>query len=471
MRYLFVTWGGGGNLPPELAIAHRLVERGHEVRFLGHRSQEVAVKDAGCGFSPFERAPDSDCSRPDTSLLKDWEAGSPPKLFAHLRERLFFGPAGEFAADVLTELDRRPADAVAADWMLFGAHAAAEKSGLPSVALWHTPYSLPTLDVPPMGPGFDLAKGWPARLRHKALRAMGARLWNKGLPTLNAARAGIGLAPLNSVFEQFDRLDRVLVMTSEAFDFAAVSGARLPSNVRYVGPQVDLGPEARGPALSSDDRPLVLVSFSTTYQAQESLVPRVVAALGMLPVRALVTTGPALQLGRAVPANVEVKSWVPHADVLPRTDLVITHAGMGTVMASLAHGVPLLCLPMGRDQLDVTARVVHAGVGRRLSPKASEADIAAAIHDALGDRSLALNAGGLARRIRDEIASDRAVAEMEGLTAHGTVEEPDRPRGRVGRYATDAPRRQTSERGAIGGHGRGSNTASHAARAGLRPAG
>jgi MGT family glycosyltransferase len=413
MRYLFVTWDGGGNLPPELALARRLVERGHEVRFLGHRSQQAAVEKAGSRFSPYEQAPDCDASRADGALIKDWQAGSPPELFGWLRERLFFGPAQAFAADVLAELERHPADAIATDFMLYGAHAAAERSGLPSAALYHTVYAPPTADVPPFGPGLDLPTSAAEREQHEAGRAMAHQIWNEGLPTFNAARAGIGLPKLKSVFEQFDRLDRVLVMTSRAFDFAAFNGTRLPANVRYVGPQLELGPNGRGPI--GDGRPLILVSFSTTYQAQLPLLQRVLAALGTLPVRALVTTGPALELDGALPANVEATSFVPHTEVLPHTDLVVTHAGMGSVMASLAHGVPLVCLPMGRDQLDVAARVVHAGAGRRLSAAAREAEIAAAIRDALADRGLAASAGRLAAAISDELASDHAVAELEAL--------------------------------------------------------
>ncbi len=63
-------------------------------------------------------------------------------------------------------------------------------------------------------------------------------LWNEGLPTLNDVRAGLDLEPMGDVLEQFDRLDRVFVLTSAAFDFGAITGAALPANVRYVGPQV-----------------------------------------------------------------------------------------------------------------------------------------------------------------------------------------------------------------------------------------
>jgi MGT family glycosyltransferase len=124
----------------------------------------------------------------------------------------------------------------------------------------------------------------------------------------------------------------------------------------------------------ADDHPdpLVLASFSTTFQDQRDLARRVLEALDGLRVRCLLTSGPALNLdGIRIPPNVEACGFVPHAAVLPHADLVVTHAGLGTVHAALASGVPLLCIPDGRDQNDNAARVVAAGVGRRARRKAS----------------------------------------------------------------------------------------------------
>jgi MGT family glycosyltransferase len=267
--------------------------------------------------------------------------------------------------------------------------------------------------VPPFGPGLDLPRSEEERQAHKEARQQSLAGWNLGLPALNATREGIGLPPLGSVLQQLDRVERVLVMTSAAFDFAAISGARLPDNVRYVGPQVEVADARR----DLEEPPLVLVGFSTTYQAQEELVRRVIAALGTLPARALVTTGPALELEESLPPNVETSAWVSHTEVLPRTSLVITHAGMGTVMASLAHGVPLVCIPMGRDQNEVAARVVHGEAGLRLGRDADEAAIAKTVREALSDPALTAGSARLAAAIREEVAADRALAELETLAA------------------------------------------------------
>jgi UDP:flavonoid glycosyltransferase YjiC (YdhE family) len=333
VRYLFVTVDGGGNLYPALALAARLAARGHEVRFLGNRSQRGPIERAGFGFAPFRLAPDIDATASDDNRIKDW-AQDQAAVFAALCDHVWFGPAARFAADVTAEIERDRADALAVDYFLFGALAGAERAGVPAAALWHTTFG-----------EFDAL--------------------NQGLPALNAARSTIGLPPLRTVFGQYRRAARVLVLTHESFDFA-IKPVELPDNVRHVGPQVLPGSGA-WPA-GDERRPLVLVGLSTTYQAQEDLLRRVIAALGSLPVRRLVTTGPAVGVPPDLPGNVEVSAWIPHADVLPHAALVITHAGMGTVTAAMVHGVPMVCLPMGRDQDGNAARVEHLGLGRVLRP-------------------------------------------------------------------------------------------------------
>ena len=44
---LFVTWDGGGNVPPAVGIAQELQRRGHAVRFVGHARQHDSLAAAG----------------------------------------------------------------------------------------------------------------------------------------------------------------------------------------------------------------------------------------------------------------------------------------------------------------------------------------------------------------------------------------------------------------------------------------
>jgi UDP:flavonoid glycosyltransferase YjiC (YdhE family) len=134
------------------------------------------------------------------------------------------------------------------------------------------------------------------------------------------------------------------------------------------------------------DRPFVLVSLSTSFQNQHAVLQRLCTALAPLAVEALVTTGPNMPTeGFEAGGAVELREFVPHDRVMPIADLVITHAGHGTVMAAAGAGVPMLCLPMGRDQPDVAARVKAVGLGRVINPQASAETIREAVVALLAD--------------------------------------------------------------------------------------
>jgi len=147
----------------------------------------------------------------------------------------------------------------------------------------------------------------------------------------------------------------------------------VPNHVRYVGPILDDPQWAepwKAPWSERNRNPLVLVGFSSTFQDQAPVLQNVVTALGGLPVRALVTLGEMLPDGEVQPtASVVVVRSAPHREIRRQASLLITHCGHGTTMKALTAGVPIVCIPMGRDQNDTAARVVHVGAGVRLRPR------------------------------------------------------------------------------------------------------
>jgi MGT family glycosyltransferase len=381
--FLFVLWAGGGNVPPQLTLARRVAERGHDVRVLAPAVLRQRIEAAGLAFEPYVDAPEHDEAVPARSLIRDFEARTPMGAATRTRERLLVGMAGPIARDVRRILDRGTVDVVASDLMLLGGLFAAEAAGVPSAMLVHTIYPFPRRGVPPFGMGWTPGAGLAARARDAVGTAMFRRFYESpALPQLNAVRSELGLPVIDSFDDMLARVGEILVLTSPAFDFAGP----LPSNARYVGPQVDDAGAAPGwtpPWPEDDRRPLVAVGLSTTYQAHGRLLQRAVDALGRLPVKAFVSTG-SLQVER-VPANVFVAPYAPHARLLPMTDVVVTHAGLGTVHAALEHGKPLVCLPLGRDQGDNAARLVHRGAAIRLSAGAGADRIAAAVSKVLED--------------------------------------------------------------------------------------
>ena len=245
---------------------------------------------------------------------------------------------------------------------------------------------------------------------------------------LNAARQAHGLEPLADVYQQMLGADQILVQTSPRFDFTSPF---LPSKVHYVGPELGDPAWSRAgngasaaraaarwqPPFAADDRrPLVLVGLSSTFQDQVPTLRRIVGVLSRLEVRAVVTLGPSLDPDEVPGAsNVVVVRTAPHAEVLEHAALLITHCGHGTTLKGLAAGVPLVCLPMGRDQNDTAARVVFAGAGLRLKPSASERRIGAAVERVLGEPSYGAAAKRLAQAIAARDGCEDAVGVLERL--------------------------------------------------------
>jgi MGT family glycosyltransferase len=340
-RFLFVTWDGGGNFVPALRIAGVLAARGHEIVFSGQRSLARRVERRGFAFHAFERVP-------------EWTAG----LSIEEERPAFAGllSGADTAEDVTVAIDRVEPDAIVVDCMLAGGLAAAERSRVPAAALVHV-------------------------LDHACSEGILARSFSAMMPVVNDTRSGLGLAPVATYADLLAPMTLVLVTAVELLDLPA---SKLQDNVRYIGPAFDEEPQTTVPDLPADDRPLVVVSFSTTYQHQEKPLQRVADALAELQVHGIMTLGDVLEPDvLSLPPNVAVRVFAPHDILLPRASLVVTHAGLGTVMAALAHGVPLVCMPMGRDQ-DANARRIEArGAGLTLPVEAGVPEIAQTIAEVL----------------------------------------------------------------------------------------
>ena len=421
MRFLFALWDGGGAVPPELGIARRLIARGHDVRVIADPTLRDQVVALGAGFTPWDAAPHRTTGAAFEDPVKDWEVRNPISMLGRIRDRLLAGPAGAMAADTAAELAGHAPDALVADYFLFGAMIPAQAAGLPVAALVPNIWALPTRGTPPLGPGFPLARGPLGRGRDALLTALTNRMFARGLPVLNAARAEYGLAPLTSFYDQVLTAQLIVVLTSPTFDYAA---PLVPDNVRYVGPVLDEPAWVQPLSLPEPDdpRPLVLVALSSTFQDQAALIQRIIDALSGLPVRAVVTTGPALDPARfSASESVRVVQSAPHGPLIDRAALVVTHCGHGTTLKSLAAGVPMVCIPMGRDQDDTAARVVHHGAGVRLPPRASTQQIRAAIQKVLANDEYRLAATRLADVIAAECAASTLVDDLESLATTGAT--------------------------------------------------
>jgi MGT family glycosyltransferase len=372
--------GRRGNLAPTLGIARTLVEHGHDVRLMGHRTIAERCGDVGTRFVPLSQG-------------ELWDAMDDPTDFeAEIRlliDEVSF--SSTVAGDLARELDREPADAVLVDCMLFTAIDVALASGIPTATLFHTAYTI--------------FRGGPL-----------VEMFAPGMAIANARRVELGLPAIERLGDIHDACACALVALPKEFEPDVPEAA----NVLRIGPVLDAPPlcyEVDLVDLRAGSTPLVLVSLSTSEQGQADLLQRCVDAVAQLPVNAVVTTGPAIDPASVTAgAATQVVRYVPHAEILPSASLVITHAGAGTTMAALGHGVPLLCTPMGRDQFFNAERVHALGTGRILMPDADSDAIAKAATDILADSRFTAEAKRMADVISGYGGAARAATALEALT-------------------------------------------------------
>ena len=178
-------------------------------------------------------------------------------------------------------------------------------------------------------------------------------------------------------------------------------------------------PDWRFPWDRDDPRPLVVASFSTMPgQTEPSTLQRVLDALESLPLRVLLTTGPFSPETLTIPPNAAVFGYVPHAAVLPHAALAINHAGHGSVMAALAHGVPLVCLPtLGADQGIIAGRVEALGAGKALPSQAGANELRSAVEQVMATPAYRVAAERLARLIGREDGATNGASALEVYVA------------------------------------------------------
>jgi MGT family glycosyltransferase len=411
--FLFVLWEGGGNIPPILGLARRLVERGHVVRVISDPCNKLEVLSAGATFAPYTHAPHRYDKHAASTLVKDYTAKDTGAAFRVWLDTIGCGPALAYAQDVGAELSRFPADVVVVNELLFGGLFAAEQAGVPCAMVIPGTYTLPAPGMPP--PGKLPMSGLSGRVRDKLVRFIIKRFLAAGMPALQYARHELGLPPLDHPLTYIEQLDRVLLLTSRAFEF----DAKFPANVRVVGPILDdptWVESWQSPWPNDHPDPLVVVGFSTTFQNHQDLVQRVIDALAGWPVRGLVTLGPILDRADfRASANVVLCEAAPHGQIFPHASAVVTHAGHGTVIRALAHGIPLVCLPIGRDQPGNAARVAYHHAGLHLPMTASVETIRSAIERVVRESEFRGAAQQLGQHIREEANAEAAIAELEQL--------------------------------------------------------
>jgi MGT family glycosyltransferase len=201
-----------------------------------------------------------------------------------------------------------------------------------------------------------------------------------------------------------------------AFDFPR---GQLPEYFHYAGPFRNQSPRtASFPWERLDGRPLVYASLGTLQNGKERLFRCFAEACLGLDVQLVITHGGGLQtdIACSFPGKPLVVSYAPQLDVLARARLTLSHAGLNTVLDSLACGVPLVTVPITYEQPAIASRVRWCGVGEVIPFSQLEVGcLRKTLEHVLGASSYYRNAQMLQDSIKSAGGAKAAADEIEKI--------------------------------------------------------
>lgn len=369
-RLLFTAAGGHGHLQPLLPIAERAAADGNDVLLTGAASLAPQVRDRG-----FEYVPTGPDLRPVQAPLVVREVEQERSVMGDY----FVGKLGRARAAALLDLCRSwLPDVVIRDEVDFGAAVAAEGLGLPHAAvnvIGAGGFILPSVVGEPLAAlcfEFGVGKQGGVAMLHRYLT----------------------LTPFPARFR--DPLD--------------------PLSGRVFGYQTTLAAPT-----TAREGTAVLVTLGTIFNTESGdllgTAARGAAASPRVD-RVIVATGEHVdhEALQPLPEKVTVETFVQQDRVLAECDVVVSHAGSGTVLGALRHGLPCVSLPMGADQHLNAHRLQVLGLGVSLQADAAEArDVQAAVEDVLASESMRRNARAMCEELKALPGLAEALAAVEEL--------------------------------------------------------
>jgi len=363
MKIGFVSMPLSGHLNPMTALARRLQSRGDEVVFFGVPDVEPFARAAGLDFVPYGEA-----EFPVGSIDRVYSSVATMRGFEVVRHSCMdLNPdLTQVAFDYLAEkITTTGVEALVIDTVHFFIELVPLSMSIPYVQIWNVLHLDFSGATPPSLFGCPLDSS-PEGLNRNAenLRKLG---------TIFGPMAEVARSYAEKVGLKIDWSDpgatvsklAVITQTPKEFDFP---GIPWPVQFHYAGPFHD--DEGREPVPfpweQLTGKPLIYASLGTLVNGLDDVYKNILKAVGPLEdVQVVLSVGKNISpenLGR-IPSNTIVVRSAPQIELLKRAALCITHAGLNTVLESLAHGVPMVAIPIGYDQPGTAARIAHHGTG------------------------------------------------------------------------------------------------------------
>lgn len=330
MKILFAFIGGNGHFQPLVPIAYAVKSAGHSVVIACSHSMLPIVEATGFACLPLGNAPQT------TSKVEriDLRPLNIEREEYDLRENFARRGAQARVPNMIEACTTWQPDLIVCDEVDFGSMIAAEYLGIPHATV------------------VVIAAG--SFIRPEVVTE-----------PLEELRAEYGLLP----DPDLTMLSRYLMLVPIPLSYRD-SAFPLPATAHLLQPFTRLDNAPALPIHNYDpSRPTIYFTLGTVFNTESGdLFSRVIVGLHEIKANVIVTVGKHINPAEfgAQPDHIHITQYIPQLTVLPHCELIISHGGSGTVIASLAHGLPMVLIPMGADQLHNASRCKTLGVGEVL---------------------------------------------------------------------------------------------------------
>jgi UDP:flavonoid glycosyltransferase YjiC (YdhE family) len=383
-----------GHVAPLRTIAADLVRRGERVTFLTSSSFRASIEETGARFAALPGEADFDIAdlvaqHPERAALQPG-----PEALAWDLTHVFIKPIPlQHAAlqELLAEHEGEPT-VVLHDTSYLGAMPMG--LGAPGIrpaaviGIGIVPLTMSSIDTAPFGLGLPPDSSSEGRARNieanRAVQGALAEIQNLARTTVHSTGATEELPFFLDAAVTVP--DRYLHLSIEDLEYPRSDA---PASLRFVGAVPD----------ERSTRPVALPEWWSEVQAAErvvavtqgtianhdltELIEPALEALADLDVLVVATLGRDARLAD-VPANARVAEFIPFAELLPHTTVLVSNGGYGGVQQALWHGVPMVLAGQSEDKVEVTARTAWAGAAINLATqRPAVADIRKAVENVL----------------------------------------------------------------------------------------
>lgn len=428
MRITIFALGSRGDVQPYIPLGLRLQQGGHEVTVVAGDEYEPFVSQYGLKFFPFG----SNLHQfGETEAVRDILEGRVGPIRG-LRNAI--GKAKLILDKVQQSswLAGRDAECIIFSTMGLTAYHVAEKTGVPCIWALTMPVFSRTRALPnPMIPPLPFESGAFNWLAHRFFELAWQQI-SGGFNDFRRNTLGLPTIPLTRwPYEQIDGRP-----IPKLYHFSPNVVSRPPdwkahnhvTGYWFLDEEPGWEPPADLVDFLESGPPPIYVGFGTMAEIRlgskgnrwiESTAEIVLQALRESGQRGILASGWSELWDTELPDYVFRIEAAPHSWLFPRMAAVVHHGGAGTTGAGLRAGVPSILTPLAGDQLFWGRRVYEMGVGPRPIPhqKLTVEKLAAAITQAVSDRSMRDRAAVLGEKIRAEDGVGRAVEIIEGYLA------------------------------------------------------